>query len=244
MAQLKLQYPLKDIYVTQDFGSNATDTYAKLGLAGHNGIDLRAPDDTPVLAAHDGRVVMAGYDGAGGLTIVIRTEQEFDYLDGKTFFKTIYCHLKKDTLKVTGGQTVKAGQIIAHADNTGLSTGSHLHFGLKPIYKGEQEWQYENLENDNGFRGAIDPAPYFETKIVTFKKIIKSGDKGDDVERLQAFLVRKGLLTMPPNTPFGFYGALTRKAVMDYQISKGIKHNNGVQVGVQTLAALNKDYTI
>lgn len=243
--KLQLKYPLKNIYVTQDFGSNATDVYAGLGLKGHNGIDFRAPDSTPVLAAHDGRVVSAGYDGAGGLTIVIRTEKEFEDVDGKpTMWKTIYCHLLRGSLKVTGGDNVKVGQIIALADNTGLSTGSHLHFGLKPIYRGEKEWEFENLDNNNGYRGAVDPAPYFDTKVVTFKNIIKSGDRGEDVETLQAFLVRKGFLKMPPNTPFGFYGALTRKAVMNYQISKGIKHNNGVQVGVQTLAALNKDYTI
>ena len=84
--KLKLRFPLKDIYVTQNFGSNATDVYASLGLKGHNGIDLRAPDGTPVIASHDGRVVYAGYDGAGGLTIVIRTEEEFWYDTDKQMF--------------------------------------------------------------------------------------------------------------------------------------------------------------
>lgn len=244
-SRLSLAFPLKERFITQSFGKNATDVYSSLGLKGHNGEDWRAPDGTPCYATHDGRVTYAGYDGAGGLTIVIRTEEEFESVDGvPSYWKTIYCHLKKDTLKVTGGQQVKVGQHIADCDNTGLSTGSHLHFGLKPIVRGEQEWQWENIEDTNGYRGAVDPSPYFETAYVPFKNIIKSGQRGDDVVTLQAFLVRKGFLVMPHNTQFGFYGKLTSKAVKAYQISKGIKHNNGVQVGPQTLEALNKDYTV
>lgn len=162
----------------------------------------------------------------------------------KAYAKTIYCHLKRGSLKVTAGDSVKVGQVIAHADNTGLSTGSHLHFGLKPIYKGEADWQWENLENNNGFRGAIDPMPFFETEVVTFKNPIKLGQSGEDVTTLQAFLVRQKFLIMPPNVSFGYYGKLTAQAVKAYQISKGIPHNNGVQVGPQTLKALNNDYTI
>ena len=243
--KLKLRYPLETIYVTQSFGKNATDLYVKLGLKGHNGIDFRAPDGTPCLATHDGRVTYAGYDGAGGLTVVIRTEKEFEDINGKpSYWKTIYCHLKKGTLKVTGGQTVTVGQQIAECDNTGASTGSHLHFGLKPIYRGEEDWTWENLDNNNGYKGAVDATLYFNTKHEVFTKVIKKGDKGTDVETLQAFLIRKKLLIMPPNTNLGFYGDVTSKAVKDYQISKGLNHNNGVQVGPLTLKALNEDYDI
>lgn len=156
-----LYYPCKLQKVNQKFGENFTDMYKKLGLLGHNGIDLWAPDSWIVRAAHTGRVTFTGYDGSGGLGVVIRTEKEYDYKDGVSYFKTIYWHLKKDTIRVTGGQTVKAGDIIALADNTGMSTGSHLHFGLKPIYKGEQDWEWGNVDQLNGYWGAIDPAPYW-----------------------------------------------------------------------------------
>ena len=138
-----------------------------MGLLGHNGIDFHAPDSTEVYASHDGRVTYAGYDGAGGLGVVIRTTEKFDYYRPDTgkfepsYYKTIYWHLKKDTIKVTGGQTVKAGDLIALADNTGRSTGAHLHYGVKPIYKGENDWTWWNWEQENGYYGAIDPAPYF-----------------------------------------------------------------------------------
>jgi hypothetical protein len=48
------------------------------------------------------------------------------------------------------------------ADNAGFSTGDHLHFGLKPEFvQEEQPWTRYNVEQDNGYMGAISPAPYF-----------------------------------------------------------------------------------
>lgn len=132
-----------------------------MGLDGHNGWDLWAPDGWPVRAAHDGTVTYAGEDGAGGMTVVIRTNEKFLYLNGESYFKSIYCHMRKDGILVTPGQTVAVGDIIAMADNTGYSTGSHLHFGLKPVVAGEEDWQWFNKEQSNGYNGAIDPRPYW-----------------------------------------------------------------------------------
>ena len=45
-----------------------------------------------------------------------------------------------------------------------------------------------------------------------------SGSSGVDVTRLQQYLVSRGYLSMPSNTPYGYYGSLTRSAVIKYQI--------------------------
>ena len=66
MEKLKLQFPLKYWSVNQKFGANDTSIYAKLGMKGHNGLDLHAPDSTSVYASHDGRVTFAGYDSSLG----------------------------------------------------------------------------------------------------------------------------------------------------------------------------------
>jgi len=158
--RLELWYPIKPFVLTQRFG-NEHPTYTSLGLKGHNGLDIMANDGDSVRAAHDGVVTFSGEDGAGGLTIVIRTHEPKDYEGKQSFFKTIYCHMKTGSLKVKATEQVVAGQLIGLADNTGLSTGSHLHFGLKPIAQGEAEWVWENLEQNNGYRGAINPLPYF-----------------------------------------------------------------------------------
>ena len=160
--KLELWFPVKPKIINQAFG-NANDFYFKNGIniIGHNGIDFYASDNQPIHAAHAGVVTFTGEDGKAGLGVVIRTEEEFDYKSVPTYFKTIYWHCKPNTFKVKPGDKVNAGDILAHADNTGLSTGTHLHFGLKPVGQGEQEWEWFNLEQDNGYLGSIDPASYF-----------------------------------------------------------------------------------
>ncbi len=158
--KLELSYPLKPKGINQPFG-NTDPKYTGLGLVGHNGIDFFATDNQSIRATHDGIVTFTGEDGAGGLGVVVRTQDKKEYNNGETFFKSIYWHLKPGTFQVKAGDIVKCGQILGGADNTGMSTGTHLHFGLKPIQQGEQDWIWYNLEHNNGYWGAIDPAPYW-----------------------------------------------------------------------------------
>jgi murein DD-endopeptidase MepM/ murein hydrolase activator NlpD len=161
--RFELWYPIKPSIITQPFGVNG-DFYQKNGIniLGHNGVDLVASDGQVCRAAHDGVVTFTGEDSKGGLGVVLRTFDEYDYQDGSAYYKTIYWHLKPNTFKVKPGQEVKVGDALAECDNTGLSTGTHLHFGLKPVAKtGEEDWAWQNIEQNNGYLGAIDPAPYF-----------------------------------------------------------------------------------
>ena len=90
---------------------------------GHPGVDFGCPNGTPVFACHNGKVITAGWSNAGyGLYIVIK---------GGDWW-TLYAHLQE--LRVVQGQNVVAGQVIALSNNTGNSTGPHLHFEVK--YKG------------------------------------------------------------------------------------------------------------
>lgn len=243
--RLKLTSPVKRFRINQRFGENNNGYYAQLGLKGHNGLDLYAQDGDPIYASHDGIVTFSGEDGAGGLTIVIRTLEEFEYDGGKAYLKTIYCHMQKGSLKVKATEKVKAGQIIGLADNTGLSTGSHLHFGLKPIQKGEADWQWDNIESKNGYFGAIDPEPYLpKSKVKTnfqFSKTMNFGQKNEEVTKLQVYLRELGYLD---HIATGFYGALTKDAVLKFQldykiISNPIESGYGFYCGKKTLSVLN-----
>jgi len=158
--KLRLYYPITPWIVTQSFGENLNSFYQSIGLKGHNGIDLRAADRQLIRAAHDGTVTFTGEDGSGGLGVVIRTDEQFDYNGSQSYFKTVYWHIAKGGFLVKAGQKVYAGDPIALADNTGYSTGTHLHFSLKPVYQGEKEWEWWNIEQDNGYKGSIDPEPY------------------------------------------------------------------------------------
>lgn len=159
MAKFTLFYPVKPLYVNQVFGVNP-QTYAQFGLAGHNGIDLRAFHGQKVFAAHDG-VCFPEIDNSGGNGVIIRSTGEFDFNGKQVHFKTIYWHLDRADAVVKTGQKVKAGDLIGYADNTGFSTGDHLHFGLKPQEWNETDWSWGNSAQNNGFLGAIDPTPYW-----------------------------------------------------------------------------------
>ena len=163
MNELKLElwYPVKDLLVTQGFCENRVPYYKQMGLLGHNGIDMLARTGQPVRAAHDGEVTFAGEDGQAGLGVVLRTLEQFDYKGQLVYFKSIYWHLDKGSIKVVPGQKVKVGDILGGADTTGLATSCHLHFGIKPILQGEQAWLWDNVAQSNGYHGAIDPSPYF-----------------------------------------------------------------------------------
>lgn len=154
-----LFYPVKPKRFNQLFG-NPAQMYSNLGLAGHNGIDFYATHGQPVYAAHDG-TCYPEIDSSGGNGVVIRTIESYPYNGLIVHFKTIYWHLMKADAVVKTGQVVKAGDLIGYADNTGLSTGDHLHFGLKPQAWNEEDWTWSNTDQSNGYLGAIDPLPYF-----------------------------------------------------------------------------------
>lgn len=159
--KLSLWYPIKPAFVNQYFGDNAIGFYISLGMKGHNGWDFQATDGQPIRAAHDGVVTFTGEDGSGGLGVVVRTTQQYEYEGGLSYFKTVYWHCQKGSFQVKPGDQVFVGKILARADNTGMSTGTHLHFGLKPILPGENDWEWFNIAQNNGYFGSIDPKPYF-----------------------------------------------------------------------------------
>lgn len=85
----------------------------------HRGIDIAAPEGTPVCAAADGVVSLADDSFLlHGQTIVI---------DHGHAVSTLYIHLSE--IHVTAGEGVRRGQTIGRVGATGVATGPHLHFG-------------------------------------------------------------------------------------------------------------------
>lgn len=86
----------------------------------HRGIDIAAPQGTPVLAAMAGHVVSAGWAGGHGYRV---------QLAHPSGAKTSYSHLS--SVAVSPGRVVPAGVVIGSVGSTGLSTGPHLHFEVR-----------------------------------------------------------------------------------------------------------------
>ncbi len=91
----------------------------------HSGIDIAAPEGTPVFASAPGTVIFAGEKSGYGLLVEVKGSKE-------TFR---YAHLSKITVYV--GQRVDRGTLIGRVGSTGVSTGPHLHFEIEVLAKGE-----------------------------------------------------------------------------------------------------------
>ncbi len=105
-------WPLRSYKVSSGFGRR----WGRL----HAGIDLRAPQGTPIRAAADGEVVFAGFSGAYGRMIVISHGQGIE---------TVYAHNSRN--RVRKGQRVQKGEIIGNVGRSGNATGYHVHFDFR-----------------------------------------------------------------------------------------------------------------
>ena len=113
--------PTENYRITSPFGMRIHPVYGYPKM--HTGVDLAAPYNTPIYAARAGVVVWAGWGDTGGWWVKV------DHGDG---FATTYLHMTRYIVKV--GDFVEAGQTLGYMGSTGVSTGSHLHFGV--LYNG------------------------------------------------------------------------------------------------------------
>ncbi len=112
--------------VTQDFGCTGFGWEPPLGSCAHfhQGIDIVAPNGTPVKASGAGTVVYIGYnpyDPAPQAWIVI--------IAHSAGLQTWYAHMQPRR-PVSVGQHVSRGTVIGYEGSTGRSTGPHLHWAV------------------------------------------------------------------------------------------------------------------
>jgi murein DD-endopeptidase MepM/ murein hydrolase activator NlpD len=86
----------------------------------HDGIDLAAPEGSPIHVLRPGVVTFAGKAGGYGNLVVV------DHGDG---LETRYGHCA--SLAVKPGDRVSAGDTVATVGSTGRSTGPHVHYEVR-----------------------------------------------------------------------------------------------------------------
>ena len=96
------------------YADNTTDTTI------HAGVDIGVPTGTEVRASASGKVVLAKYRIVTGNTVVL------EHLPG---VYSLYYHM--DTIAVSPGDIVGAGELLGESGSTGLATGPHLHWEIR-----------------------------------------------------------------------------------------------------------------
>jgi murein DD-endopeptidase MepM/ murein hydrolase activator NlpD len=134
-GDFKIVLPINGGKITSFFGWRKKPFDSK-GKDFHTGIDIAAPEGTPIYAADNGFVVKAGWKDGYGYLVILQHDNGYS---------TYYAKCSK--ILVKEGQTVKAGDTIGACGHTGQATGNHLHF---EIQKGGE---------------SIDPYPYLPPNI-------------------------------------------------------------------------------
>jgi murein DD-endopeptidase MepM/ murein hydrolase activator NlpD len=113
------------------------DTYAapRGGGRQHRAIDIMAPDETPVLAVADGRVLKLHDSDDGGLTIYhLAPDEKHVYY---------YAHLDDYADDLEEGDRLRRGQLIGYVGSSGNADSDypHLHFAVFVLGPHKRWWK-------------------------------------------------------------------------------------------------------
>ena len=142
----RVEHTVNSIYAP----NGRSDTSGYVGTA-HKGVDIYAPEGTPIYAAKEGTVVYVNYSGYGGgwgLYVVI---YHGDDENGKPIY-TRYAHGSAIASGIEVGAPVTTSSIIMYAGNTGASEGAHLHFEvcIGDMYSQINPCSFLGITNERG----------------------------------------------------------------------------------------------
>jgi len=119
LKKVLLRIPIEYARLSSSFGMRRHPVLGR--MRAHKGVDYAARTGTPIMAAGDGRVEMAGWKSGYGKTVIINHGQ------GRS---TLYAHMSS-LGKIKRGQFVSQGSVIGRVGSTGLATGPHLHYEFR-----------------------------------------------------------------------------------------------------------------
>lgn len=185
--------------VFKTYKNKITSPYGTRVLNGewtnHQGIDLvGTTDGTDSLLDHitahtKGKVIkvvshIPGFVSGGSYGNHIIIEHENGY-------KTLYAHLKYQSITVKAGDVVKKGQVIGYMGETGTAYGSHLHFEVRKddirinptTYINEDLPNQESEDKEVRYNKLEEIPEYYRPTIEKLleKKILKGTDVGLDL---------------------------------------------------------------
>jgi murein DD-endopeptidase MepM/ murein hydrolase activator NlpD len=113
--------PVGSARISSSYGPRTHPITGEKGKV-HTGVDFAVPQGTSIHAADSGTVIVAEWYSGYGYCVII------DHGGGVW---TLYGHIRKGGIRVSSGDKVNRGDVIAESGSTGNSTGPHLHFEVR-----------------------------------------------------------------------------------------------------------------
>jgi len=107
-------------WITSEYGERISPYTGEVGSV-HQGVDIANKLGSPIVAAADGMVLYAAWT-PGGYGKMVEIAHGYGY-------STRYGHCSR--LRVTAGQRVRRGEVIAYLGATGNATGPHVHYEIR-----------------------------------------------------------------------------------------------------------------
>lgn len=224
------------------------------GTRTHQGLDIMAREGTPIVSPTDAVVLRTGNGTNSGL--YIRTANP----GGENF---VYMHLSSLAPGIEAGERVKRGEIIGFVGNTGNASGGPAHLHLEIRSDGSATDPFPRLVSvlsENEILHAIAEAeakgillplaykPSLQTQQAlsapsatadAYRATLLFGETNEDVRTLQQFLITnpKGSagVRLADTGATGYFGPLTRSALMEYQSAVGASTSGIVDATTYTL---------
>lgn len=112
-----LKTPVDGARISSGFGLRSHPILGYTAL--HRGMDFAVAAGTPVIAAGDGTVIIAGWHDQYGWRVKVRHGNYYD---------TMYAHFSSIARGIRPGVKVTQGQVVGYVGSTGMSTGPHCHY--------------------------------------------------------------------------------------------------------------------
>ncbi|HAI20546.1 MAG TPA: hypothetical protein DCM14_01380 [Clostridiales bacterium UBA8153] len=125
--------------ITSPFGMRRSPINGRRSM--HWGVDIGAPQGTPIVATGDAVVEFAGFRGGLGRHVVLYHGNGI---------RTVYAHNRRNL--VTPGQRVVRGQVIGQVGSTGDATGPHVHYEILVNGRHVDPWRYHLSEQSRAGR--------------------------------------------------------------------------------------------
>lgn len=156
ILQRPIKAPANDLVdQTYPYGSTARSTREP-----HHGVEFLNKFGTPVHAAAGGVVVFAGADKEAVYSPWVNFYGNVIVMEHEDDLFTLYAHLS--AINIQAGQPVKMGERIGEVGQSGVATGSHLHFEVRRGHvedyfatENPELWLVPNRDENNHLLGAL-----------------------------------------------------------------------------------------